>query len=465
MLRAAMERAEKAEARELRAQREIDEWKDRAERQLAAYEFACKETTALRGELSQAIRERDEALAELMRVREELDADECSVALPRIAHERLNELRGLRDELAKVRHQVVAYEEVLATRREHEERADERYGALAEKLEKAEKERDEARAELAALRADVDALTPDDTVPASLHEELRQVMLGERRRAEKAETTIAAIYVQLDLARNPAYSDKIALLADIKRLQDVARSWVKACELASVHCPVSSGESHVRSGIPKLAARCAQLECERDVARADCAELSHQLRRIREGRDIESDHILPSELRAQREIDNLRDELAKVTSERDAAVLWYRAAQQKGGLVVLNERPYPSRWVPIVATSPSGKRLFVCGCCGRTSTTPDKECPLWWVGASVRDPGKAVSCAQWESDVRGEVERLRGVQESMAGVLDATEQQPESEHDICAECGGARGRWPACTCRKASMSEIDRRHAEEGRQK
>jgi hypothetical protein len=155
-------------------------------------------------------------------------------------------------------------------------------------------------------------------------------------------------------------------------------------------------------------------------------------------------------------------------------------------VLVLDDRPYPSRWVPIVATSPSGKRLFVCGCCGRTSTTPDKKCPLWWDGASVRDPGKAVSCAQWEAEVNGEVTRLRAVQDAMDKVMgdfpivngchncgrydtcpydddyvgrgDRTScveywvatKRPESEHDICDECGGARGRWPACTCKKGA---------------
>lgn len=33
-----------------------------------------------------------------------------------------------------------------------------------------------------------------------------------------------------------------------------------------------------------------------------------------------------------------------------------------------------SRWTPLYATSPSGKTLFVCRCCGRVSPTPDKEC-------------------------------------------------------------------------------------------
>lgn len=34
-----------------------------------------------------------------------------------------------------------------------------------------------------------------------------------------------------------------------------------------------------------------------------------------------------------------------------------------------------SRWVPIYATTPSGKTLFVCLMCGRKSPTPDKTCP------------------------------------------------------------------------------------------
>lgn len=34
-----------------------------------------------------------------------------------------------------------------------------------------------------------------------------------------------------------------------------------------------------------------------------------------------------------------------------------------------------SRWVPLYATTNSGKTLFVCLMCGRISTTPDKTCP------------------------------------------------------------------------------------------
>ncbi len=34
-----------------------------------------------------------------------------------------------------------------------------------------------------------------------------------------------------------------------------------------------------------------------------------------------------------------------------------------------------TRWLLIRATTPSGKRLFVCTDCGRLSPTPDKKCP------------------------------------------------------------------------------------------
>lgn len=33
------------------------------------------------------------------------------------------------------------------------------------------------------------------------------------------------------------------------------------------------------------------------------------------------------------------------------------------------------RWMPLSWTSPSGKAMFVCICCGRHSATPDKQCP------------------------------------------------------------------------------------------
>lgn len=50
------------------------------------------------------------------------------------------------------------------------------------------------------------------------------------------------------------------------------------------------------------------------------------------------------------------------------------------------------RWLIISKTSPSGKAMFVCRSCGRTSVTPDKKCPepvrLW--------NGQMRECADWE---------------------------------------------------------------------
>lgn len=58
-----------------------------------------------------------------------------------------------------------------------------------------------------------------------------------------------------------------------------------------------------------------------------------------------------------------------------------------------------SRWVPIVATSNSGKKQFVCLCCGRVSVTPDKHCPE---NARTFYPGypygkeRFINCREWE---------------------------------------------------------------------
>jgi hypothetical protein len=43
--------------------------------------------------------------------------------------------------------------------------------------------------------------------------------------------------------------------------------------------------------------------------------------------------------------------------------------------------------------------------------------------------------------------------QTLAAALDAAAgaAQALSEHDICPRCGGARGRWPACTCRYFTM--------------
>lgn len=45
------------------------------------------------------------------------------------------------------------------------------------------------------------------------------------------------------------------IILDIGRLQYVSRLWNEACNIARQHCPVDIGKSHIREGIPRLAAR------------------------------------------------------------------------------------------------------------------------------------------------------------------------------------------------------------------
>lgn len=52
-----------------------------------------------------------------------------------------------------------------------------------------------------------------------------------------------------------------------------------------------------------------------------------------------------------------------------------------------------SRWVPLYATTNSGKTLFVCIMCGRVSPTPDKTCPVMPVVPSWK---MATTCAVLE---------------------------------------------------------------------
>ena len=58
-----------------------------------------------------------------------------------------------------------------------------------------------------------------------------------------------------------------AIGLDIDRLQYTERMWGQACDIARAHCPVDTGLSHIRDGIPKLAKRA-------EAAEAKCAAMS-----------------------------------------------------------------------------------------------------------------------------------------------------------------------------------------------
>lgn len=73
----------------------------------------------------------------------------------------------------------------------------------------------------------------------------------------------------------------------------------------------------------------------------------------------------------------------------------YAAAHPNGPPSLEDILAEPSRWIPIVATSPSGKSQWVCRCCGRVSVTPDKTCPK---DALVVMGGRSMftQCDVWE---------------------------------------------------------------------
>ena len=58
-----------------------------------------------------------------------------------------------------------------------------------------------------------------------------------------------------------------------------------------------------------------------------------------------------------------------------------------------------SRWIPILARTPSGKSQFVCRYCGRTTVVPDKECriaPALATGGLGKHPDAGLKCQELE---------------------------------------------------------------------
>ena len=58
------------------------------------------------------------------------------------------------------------------------------------------------------------------------------------------------------------------------------------------------------------------------------------------------------------------------------------------------------RWRMIYATTPSGKTLFQCGCCGNVLPTPSKDC------RTIGDPNEEWACSAWPNQ-KEEMERRR----------------------------------------------------------
>jgi len=72
--------------------------------------------------------------------------------------------------------------------------------------------------------------------------------------------SLTRLFVLLNLSVPQDINPVCALEQDIKRLLDTEKLWIQACDIARTHCPVSVGESHIRTGIPRLAKRVKELE-------------------------------------------------------------------------------------------------------------------------------------------------------------------------------------------------------------
>lgn len=60
------------------------------------------------------------------------------------------------------------------------------------------------------------------------------------------------------------------------------------------------------------------------------------------------------------------------------------------------EQKAHGRWLVLKTTSPSGKTLFCCRVCGRTSPTPDKSCKGYYVYTLKPEIHK--DCADWKPE-------------------------------------------------------------------
>lgn len=131
-------------------------------------------------------------------------------------------------------------------------------------------------------------------------------------------------------------------------------------------------------------ARTGKAERERDEARKRIAELEREHAEMRLALEAVEPEAVEPVLRASVEAhgcEDPSDEFEDVRAHR----LTCRALGRE-------DQKAANRWVRLRATSPSGKTLFACRCCGRKSPTPDKGC------ATFADPKETWGCSNWSPD-------------------------------------------------------------------
>lgn len=112
-------------------------------------------------------------------------------------------------------------------------------------------------------------------------------------------------------------------------------------------------------------------------------------------------------------------------------------------------RPW-SRWQQLASVSPSGKTLFVCTVCGRSSPTPDLRCSkrvkvlnTFTLTKPGDDPYIEVTCAFIENKVREQISK--GADRLKYRQLELKVTQPRYCTQCmgwgCVACGGA-GEYP-----------------------
>jgi hypothetical protein len=139
------------------------------------------------------------------------------------------------------------------------------------------------------------------------------------------EAKIDALFAALDLDRPVGADPMEALRLDINRLRDVERRWSEACEIARANCPVSDGESHIRNGIPRLAAKARELLEEIEKWK-DASGLE---------RGGDPDGVTPDDLR--NELDHLRTTQEKSWGAADEALLAEHEVEKARVVLVIQQ--------------------------------------------------------------------------------------------------------------------------------